>query len=293
MISTARRETLPAFERMGDGSGAFLFSVLAFAWLEFRALRYYPSNLVLSIVQGIVQGSVWYFIARFLSGAADTKVAAYGGSYVAYVVIGVVFFQAGTAALNGPFEAISTAFWDKRLEGYHLAPRGIWAYVLGRTLWKWGYATLLQLVVLAIIAWFGGVGSSLKVQPIPALLSYSLFIAAVFSLGLCGASLFFLLEVKQGREPIGWLVSYAVQITSGVYVPLTTLPLWLRDVGYLLPHTYALAAIRSAMLPGDAPLWSNVAILAGFAIVTLVVGIRAFHVAIRVAEGEGGVGVIV
>jgi hypothetical protein len=42
----------------------------------------------------------------------DAMLAAYGGSYVAYVVIGVVFFQAGTAALNGPFEAISTAFWD-------------------------------------------------------------------------------------------------------------------------------------------------------------------------------------
>jgi ABC-2 type transport system permease protein len=278
---------------MGYSRTAFFASILSFAWLEFRALRYYPSNLALSVVQGIVQGSVWYFIARFLSGAADAKVAAYGGSYVAYVVIGVVFFQAGTAALNGPFEAISTAFWDKRLEGYHLAPRGVWAYVLGRTLWKWGYTTVLQLVVLTIIAWFGGVGSSLKVQPIPALLSYALFVAAVFGLGLCGASLFFLLEVKQGREPIGWLVSYAVQITSGVYVPLATLPVWLRDLGYLLPHTYALAAIRSSMLPGDAPLWSNVAILAGFAVLLLAVGIRALQYAIRVAEAEGGVGVIV
>jgi ABC-2 type transport system permease protein len=293
VISSAERPSLPASERMGASRRAFLGSVLSFAWLEYRALRYYPSNLALSVVQGIVQGSVWYFIARFLSGAADAKVAAYGGSYVAYVVIGVVFFQAGTAALNGPFEAISTAFWDKRLEGYHLAPRGVWAYVLGRTLWKWGYASLLQLAILAIIAGFGGIGASLKVQLLPALLSYALFVVAVFGLGLCGASLFFLLEVKQGREPIGWLVSYAVQITSGVYVPVATLPLWLRDVGYLLPHTYALAAIRSALLPDDAPFWSNVAILAGFAVVTLALGIRSFHQAIRTAEAEGGVGVVV
>jgi ABC-2 type transport system permease protein len=293
MTVAARSEVSPAFERMGGDRGAFFASVLSFAWLEFRALRYYPSNLALSVVQGIVQGSVWYFIARFLSGAADAKVAAYGGSYVAYVVIGVVFYQAGAAALNGPFDAISTAFWDKRLEGYHLAPRGVWAYVLGRTLWKWGYATLLQLAVLAIIAGFGGIGASLRVQPLPALLSYALFVGAVFGLGLCGASLFFLLEVKQGREPIGWLVSYAVQITSGVYVPLATLPAWLRAVGYLLPHTYALAAIRGSLLPGDAPLWPNVAILAGFAVVTLAVGIRALGHAIRTAEAEGGIGVVV
>jgi ABC-2 type transport system permease protein len=293
VIPTSEREPIPKFERMGASTGAFLGSVLAFAWLEYRNLRYYPSNLAVSVVQGIVQGSIWYFIAKFLSGAADASVAAYGGSYVAFVVIGVVFTQAGAAALTGPFEAISTAFWDKRLEGYHLAPRGVWAYVLGRTLWKWGYATVLQLAVLAIIAGFGGVGASLRVQFLPALLSYALFVAAVFGLGLCGASLFFLLEVKQGREPIGWLVGYAVQITSGVYIPVATLPVWLRELGYLLPHTYALAAIRSALLPGDTPFWSNVAILAGFALVTLWLGIRSFQRALRTAEAEGGVGVVV
>jgi ABC-2 type transport system permease protein len=293
MILAEGRESPSAFERMGDSRSAFLASVLSFAWLEFRALRYYPSNLALSVVQGIVQGSVWYFIARFLSGAADAKVAQYGGSYVAFVVIGVVFYQAGTAALNVPFEAINTAFWDKRLEGYYLAPRGVWAYVLGRTLWKWSYASVLQAVVLGVIVTFGGIGSSLRVQPLPALLSYALFVAAVFGLGLCGASLFFLLEVKQGREPIGWVVSYAVQITSGVYVPVATLPVWLKDVGYLLPHTYALAAIRGALLPGDAPLWTNVAVLAGFAVVTLTVGVCLFRHAIQTAVAEGGVGVVV
>ena len=293
MTAPSEQAVLPAFEHLGEGLTPFLTSIFAFAWLEFRALRYYPSNLLLSVIQGVVQGSVWYFIARFLSGAADSKVADFGGSYLAYVVIGVVFYQAGTAALNGPFEAISTAFWDKRLEGYHLAPRGVWAYVLGRTLWKWGYATLLQLAVLGIIATFGGVGSSLRVQLLPALLSYALFVVAVFGLGLCGASLFFLLEVKRGREPVSWLVSYAVQLTSGVYVPVATLPLWLKDVGYLLPHTYALAAIRGALLPADTPIVGDLAMLVVFALLTTLLGVRLFTRAIHAAEAEGGVGVVV
>ncbi len=293
MISSIERESPPTFERLGQSVGGFLSSVLTFAWLEFRALRYYPSNLILSVIQGIVQGSVWYFIARFLSGAADAKVEQYGGSYVAFVVIGVVFYQAGAAALSGPFEAISTAFWDKRLEGYHLAPRGVWAYVLGRTLWKWGYATVLQLAVLGIIAGFGGIGPSLRVQLVPALLSYALFVAAVFGLGLCGASLFFLLEVKQGREPVGWLVNYAVQLSSGVYVPVAALPAWLKNAGYLWPHTYALEAIRGALLPGDAPLAGDLAVLVAFALVTTTLGVRLLQRAIREAEAEGGIGVVV
>jgi len=282
-----------ALEQLATDRRSFLATVIAFAWLEFRALRYYPSNLALSVVQGLVQGSTWYFIARFVSGAGDKAVAQYGGSYVAYVVIGVVFYQAGAAALSGPFEAISTAFWEKRLEAYHLAPRGVWAYVLGRTLWKWGYATVLQLLVLGIIVAFGGIGSSLQVHLGAAALAYALFVVSVFGIGLMGASVFFLLEVKQGREPIGWVVDYAVRITSGVYVPVATLPVWLKDVGYLLPHTYGLAAIRGALLPGDAPIVGDLAILAVFAVATTGLGIAALRRAIHLAESEGGIGVVV
>jgi ABC-2 type transport system permease protein len=245
------------------------------------------------VVQGVVQGSVWYFIARFLSGAADAKVAAYGGSYVAYVVIGVVFYQAGTAALKGPFEAISTAFWEKRLEGYHLAPRGVWAHVLGRTLWRWGYATVLQLVVLAMIVIVGGVGMSLEIRAGVALLAYLLLVVAVFGIGLIGGSLFFLLEVKQGQEPIGWLVDYAVRLTSGVYIPVATLPIWLKDVSYLLPQTYALDAIRGALLPGGNSIGADLVALVGFAAVTTTLGVLALAKAIRLAESEGGIGVVV
>jgi ABC-2 type transport system permease protein len=282
-----------SFESVGERRGSFLASILSFAWLEFRALRYYPSNLILSVVQQLVQGSTWYFIARFVSGAADKTVAQYGGSYVAYVVIGVVFYQAGSAALKGPFEAINTAFWEKRLEGYHLAPRGVWAHVLGYSLWKWGYATALQLLVLATIVTVGGVGMSLEVRAGAALLAYLLFVVAVFGIGLIGASLFFLLEVKQGQEPIGWLVTYAVQITSGVYIPIATLPFWLKGVSYLLPHTYALKAIRGALLPGDNPIGADLAILVGFVVVTTTLGVLSLNRAIRLAESEGGIGVVV
>ena len=84
-----------------------------------------------------------------------------------------------------------------------------------------------------------------------------------------------------------------MQLTSGVYVPVATLPLWLKDIGYLLPHTYALAAIRGALLPGDAPILEDLAILVIFAVITTMAGIRLFAKALHVAEAEGGVGVVV
>ena len=60
------------------------------------------------------------------------------------VLVGVLFNQGGLAALNGPFETIATAFWDKRLETYRLSVHGIWANVLGRMGWQVAFATLLH-----------------------------------------------------------------------------------------------------------------------------------------------------
>ena len=72
-----------------------------------------------------------------------------------------------------------------------------------------------------------------------------------------------------------------------------TTPLWLKDIGYLLPHTYALAAIRAALLPSDAPLTTDLLMRTLFALVTPILGVRLFARAIHEAESEGGVGVVV
>jgi hypothetical protein len=61
------------------GLAPFLRACRAAAWLEYRNLRYYPTNLLLAAVQEITTVGVWYFVARFLRSAADASVAQYGG----------------------------------------------------------------------------------------------------------------------------------------------------------------------------------------------------------------------
>ena len=79
------------------------------------------------ITTRMVHGEAREADAALLKNVADQAVAGFGGSYVAYVVIGVSFFGAAQTALESPFESISQAFWDKRLEAYHMASDGIWA----------------------------------------------------------------------------------------------------------------------------------------------------------------------
>lgn len=247
-----REVQVRAAERQQAGAMAFLRACGATAWLEYRNLRYYPSNLVLAGVQELTSVGVWYFVARFLDAGASASVAQYGGNYLAYVVVGVLLNQVCMAALNSPFTTISDAFWDKRLETYRLSIHGIWANVLGRLCWQVGFSLALQSVALIVLLRFGGVSLHADIALPLVMFAFVLLVAANAGLGIAGASLFFLLEVKSGQDPITWAYRYLVMLFSGLYVPLATLPVWLRAVGAVLPQTYGLASVRGLVLAGRA-----------------------------------------
>ena len=293
--SGGARATPVAEERQQGSTLAFLRACGVAAWLEYRNLRYYPSNLVLAGAQELTAVGVWYFTAQFLDAGASASVTQYGGNYLAYVVVGVLLNQICLAALNGPFTTISDAFWDKRLETYRLSIHGIWANVLGRMGWAVGFSLALQGAALVVLLLVGGLGLRTDINlPLVFLVSL-LLVAANAGLGVAGASLFFLLEVKSGQDPITWAYRYLVMLVSGLYVPLTILPGWLRAIGGVLPQTYGLAAIRALVLTSaDAGLvWGSLIGLLITSAVAIAAGYGMLAWALRRAERRGGIGVVV
>lgn len=288
-------EAPSATEQQQGHPRAFLRACAAATWLEFRNLRYYPSNLALAGIQELTAVGVWYFTARFLDAGASASVAQYGGNYLAYVVVGVLLNQICLAALNGPFTTISDAFWDKRLETYRLSIHGIWANLLGRLGWAVGFSALLQGAALIVLLAVGGLGLHAGVNVPLVLLASLLLVAANAGLGIAGASLFFLLEVKSGQDPITWAYRYLVMLVSGLYVPLAILPSWLRAVGGVLPQTYGLAAVRALILTGARPdlvMGSLLGLLVASSL-CVAVGYGMLTWALRRAERLSGIGVVV
>jgi hypothetical protein len=80
-------------------------------------------------------------------------------------------------------------------------------------------ATLIVGVSVATV----GVDFSPTASPMLAALLFVIFVAACLGLGLAGASTFFLLEVKEGSEPISWTTTLMARVVSGVYYPLRAL----------------------------------------------------------------------
>jgi ABC-2 type transport system permease protein len=294
-MRSAVREAPIAAERQQGSALAFLRACGVAAWLAYRNLRYYPSNLALAGVQELTAVGVWYFTARFLDAGASASVAQDGGNYLAYVVVGVLLNQICLAALNEPFTTISEAFWDKRLETYRLSIHGIWANLLGRLGWDVGFSVVLQGAALVVLLLVGGLSLHASINLPLVLLACTLLVAANAGLGIAGASLFFLLEVKSGQDPITWTYRYLVMLVSGLYVPLTILPGWLRAIGTVLPQTYGLAAVRALVLNG-----ADVGLVAGNLLGLLITsalacaaGFAMLTWALRRAERRGGIGVVV
>ncbi len=286
-----------ATEQQRSGLRGFLRACRVAAWLEYRNLRYYPSNLVLAGIQEFTAVGVWYFVGRFLNAGASQEVQQYGANYLAYVVLGVLLNQVCLAALNGPFTTISEAFWDKRLETYRLSVHGIWANLVGRLGWQVLFSTCLQILALLGVLLLGGVSIHTNINWPLVVCAFLLLVLSNAGLGIAGASLFFLLEVKSGQDPITWAYRYLVMLASGLYVPLTVLPGWLRSLSGLLPQTYGFTVVRVLVLTGapwNAPtVWENLLPLAFATLLTLCAGYTMLSVALRRAERSGGIGVVV
>jgi ABC-2 type transport system permease protein len=289
--------TAGATEQQRGGLSGFLRACWTAGWLEYRNLRFYPSNLVLAGVQEVTAIGVWYFVGRFLDAGASQAVSQYGANYLAYVVVGVLLNQICFAALNGPFTTISDAFWEKRLETYRLSIHGIWANLVGRLGWAVAFSTVLQCAALAVLLTVGGLSLHTGINVLLLIGASLLLVLSNAGLGVAGASLFFLLEVKSGQDPITWAYRYLVMLASGLYVPLALLPGWLAWLSGVLPQTYGLAAVRLIVLTGagwgSAALWGVLAPLAFATLLTVLFGYGMLTLALRRAERGGGIGVVV
>jgi len=70
-----------------------------------------------------------------------------------------------------------------------------------------------------------------------------------------------------------------VFLLSGIFVPVETLPSWLRPLSYLLPPTWAIQGLRDVMLRGWGleHVWLHVAVLLGFALLFTLLAIAGLR----------------
>ena len=164
-----------------------------------------------------------------------------------YLLIGALLWGYLSLVFMEAAYAISWERWEGTIEYTFMAPIRRVTHLMGICLFAIGYGLARTFVVLlAAIAMFN---LDFSHADIPAALA----VLAASTVPLIGLSIFTsvlpLLSPQKGEQ-----MSVAVQgfllLVSGVYYPLTVLPLPMQIAGAASPLTYALEGIRNSLLAG-------------------------------------------
>jgi ABC-2 type transport system permease protein len=256
----------------------------AFVVRDFRIETSYKAGFVLRVSAALVNVAIYYFISRVFGSVAAPYLQAYGGSYFAFVVIGVAFSDYLGLGISAIGNSIHDGQATGTLELMLLSPTRLTTVLLSSTLWSYLFASLSVIVYLLAGT---ALGMRLEHVNLPfALLSLVVSVISFNALGLFAASLIILM--KRG-DPLGWVIRVSSAVLGGVFYPVGVLPGWLRTLGQALPLTHALELLRRSLLSGAgwAELRGDLLALIGLTAVLLPLGLLACALAVRVARTDG------
>lgn len=251
---------------------------------DWRIARSYRLAFVLRLLGTVFQVVVFFFISRLVGVAQHPALAAYGGNYFAYVLIGLAFQRFFNLSLAGYASALTEAQQTGTFEAQAVLPVSLPWLAAGSNLWPYLYATAETILYLLLGVVLGAplAGANLWAAALVTVLAS----LAISGPGLMGAAL--ILLYKRGNA-VAWGVEAAAALLSGVFFPPELLPPPLARLSVLLPQTHALEGLRAALL-GAAPtaeLWPQLAALTLFSLVLLPAGVLALNLSYRRAQIKG------
>jgi len=245
----------------------------------------YRLSFLLQLVGIFSSMAIFYFVSLLLGSAAAPQLEAYGGDYFSFVLIGLAFTGYMGLSLSSFAQGIREGQVMGTLEIMLLSPTRLSAILLSSSLWSYVLTTLRVVVYLSLGVLVFGVSLS-QANFLTALVVLVLSITSFSGIGILSAAL--VLVVKKG-DPVAWLFGGMSSLLAGVYYPVSVLPDWLEPLSRLLPLTYALDAMRLAMLKGSSlyEVRFDILVLLGFTVVLTPLAFLVFRKALKRAKMDG------
>lgn len=244
----------------------------------------YKFSFVFSVVGILFSSATFYFISRLIA-PGTASLAAYGGDYFSFAMIGIAFSGLLGIFQEGLPQVVRSAQVSGTLEALLVTRTSMPVILFGSSLYSLVFALLRTAIHLALaVAVFG---MKLGTINIPGFLLVLILTAVCFlSLGMLSAG--FLLVYKLGN-PISWLFGSVSGLLGGVLFPVSVLPAWLRGLSFFLPVTHALEGLRLSLLSSAAfsRILPSIAALAAFAALLLPLGLWTFRLALLKAKRDG------
>jgi ABC-2 type transport system permease protein len=262
---------------------------LAFLRRDFLIQASYRLDFIMRVFGILISVAIFNFISLILGGNINPLLASYGGDYFLFALIGIAFFPLINLSSTILSSAVTEYQTTGTLEMLFLSPTPILPALLMSTLWKYCWAFLETLFYLASAALLFGANLH-WVSLLSCLMIVLATILANTGIGLINVA--FVLVTKRG-SPLERFMGLVTYLLAGVYFPVQILPDWMRFFSSLIPSTYALNALRRALLQGSAlsGVSGDLLALGAFTLVLLPIGLLAFHFAVRWAKTDGSLSV--
>jgi len=245
----------------------------------------YRLSFVMQLLGIFLSVATFYFLSQLFGNNLVSQLDKYGGDYFSFVLIGLAFSGYVGLSLSNFAASIRDAQMMGTLEIMLLSPTRLSSILISSSLWSYVLTTVQALVYFVMGALLFGFSVS-NINIISALVVIILSIASFSGVGILSAAV--VLLVKRG-DPVAWLFGGLSSLLAGVYYPISVLPGWLEPISRFIPLTYALDAMRLAVLKGSSlfELRYNILVLLGFTIVLTPLSFLAFRKALQRAKAEG------
>lgn len=250
--------------------------------------RYWTWEIVWLVYNIVNAMSVTYIgaAAQLLPGAQGAKINT--SPLILYLLIGTSVWSYLSVTFEGVTDVITIERWEGTIEHTFMAPISRFTHLIGSCWYAVAHGMLFTFIQLIVVGAFFHLD-----------LSHANYLTAVFMLLIgsisfigfgMGAAVLPLLFTERGSQ-MSYIVRAILLLVSGVYYPISVLPIWMQPLARISPATYVLDGLRAALLNG-APVWSTTIwsatwplIITG--IVSVPLGVMIFRAAERYAKRTG------
>jgi ABC-2 type transport system permease protein len=219
----------------------------SYAFLErnFNLVKRYWGWEIAFLIYSVAQALSIGFIGQATGVLSGQPVD--GDQLTFYLLIGSMVWSYLAVNFDVMAEMITWERWEGTIEYTFMAPVQRWSQMLGQVMFGATYGLLRTAVILVILTRFFAIDLS------RANLFAAAVALAVASIGFIGlgimASTLPLLFTERGMQMV-FVTQSCLLLISGVFYPVEVMPGWMQALSRLSPATYALVAVREALLHG-------------------------------------------
>ena len=264
---------------------SFLTKLWTFVKRGFAINFSYKVYAVLGILGMLIGVLRFGFMAQFLQmGNSFPALSLYGGNLMAYFITGGAYMSYVSVAMNSFHSAIRSEQSMGTLEYLLMSDTPLWQVLTFSGITSFLWTTLnVGMIFIFLVAVFN---VQMKINIWLSLFILVLSVICIGGIGLTSAGI--IMVTKKG-DPVSWTFTTLSGLVSGVFFPISILPIWIRWTSYMMPTTYAIRALRKALLVNAtfSSVKESVLILVLMSFITVPAGLLTFRWGFNKAREKG------